>query len=194
MGGNMAVIADEVGAKIDSAELAQRVAILKRFKILLTQQRDRFRSYMDLLEKQQGIIESGSAEDLLTYVEIEEKIVTDIFSIQKVIDPLEEMYYSVISKQDAGKLALKAESSDVTSVDVTSADETSGGEVSGLKASLEKLKSEAVIRSTKNKELLSKRMLELRQEIKTLRNNPYASRGRRSFGETNSASLVDING
>jgi len=67
-------------------------------------------------------------------------------------------------------------------------------EVSGLKASLEKLKSEAVIRSTKNKELLSKRMLELRQEIKTLRNNPYAARGRRSFGETNSASLVDLKG
>jgi len=169
----------KTGSKIDSAELAQRVAILKRFKILLTQQRDRFRSYMDLLEKQQNIIESGSPEDLLTYVEIEEKIVADIFSIQKVIDPLEEMYYSVISKQNTGKTAIKAESPD---------------EVSGLKASLEKLKSEAVIRSTKNKELLSKRMLELRQEIKTLRNNPYAARGRRSFGESNSASLVDLKG
>jgi len=171
--------ADKTGANIDSAELAQRVAVLKRFKILLTQQRDRFKSYMDLLEKQQSIIESGSPEDLLTYVEIEEKIVADIFSIQKVIDPLEEMYYTVISKQDIGKTAVKAENPD---------------EVSGLKASLEKLKSEAVIRSTKNKELLSKRMLELRQEIKTLRNNPYAARGRNSFRESNSASLVDIKG
>jgi hypothetical protein len=172
----MAVTVDEV---IDSAELAQRVSILRRFKILLTQQRDRFRSYMDLLEKQQSIIESGSAEDLLTYVEIEEKIVADIFSIQKVIDPLEEMYYSVISKPNAGKPAAKIENPD---------------EVSGLKASLEKLKSEAVIRSTKNKELLSKRMLELREEIKTLRNNPYAAKGRRSFGESTSAALIDIKG
>jgi len=179
----MAILADEVtvktDSKIDDAELAQRVAVLKRFKILLTQQRDRFKSYMDLLEKQQSIIESGSAEDLLTYVEIEEKIVADIFSIQKVIDPLEEMYYSVISKQNAGKAAVRTETPD---------------EVSGLKTSLEKLKSEAVVRSTKNKELLSKRILELRQEIKTLRNNPYAARGRRSFGETNSASLVDLKG
>ena len=68
--------------EIDSAELAQRVAVLKRFKILLTQQRDRFRSYLDLLDKQQNIIESGCAEELLSYVEIEEKIVADIFSIQ----------------------------------------------------------------------------------------------------------------
>jgi len=156
---------------IDSAELAQRVAVLKRFKTLLSQQRDRFRSYLDLLDKQQGVIESGSAEDLLNYVEIEEKIVADIFSIQKVIDPLEEMYYSVTARTDSSE-----------------------EEVPSLKASLDKLKSEAVIRSTKNKELLSKRMVELRQEIKTLRNNPYANATRSAFGNTNTASLVDLSG
>jgi hypothetical protein len=180
----MASLVKEAGSattdsEIDSAELAQRVAILKRFKTLLSQQRDRFSSYLNLLDKQQSIIESGSAEDLLTYVEIEEKIVADIFSIQKVIDPLEEMYYTVISSNNIPGKA-HAESRD---------------EVGGLKASLEKLKSEAVIRSTKNKELLSKRMLELRSEIKTLRNNPYAANARRSsFGDTNTASLIDLKG
>jgi hypothetical protein len=174
----MATMIEEM-VEIDSVELAQRVAVLKRFKTLLAQQRDRFRSYLNLLEKQQNVIETGSAEDLLTYVEIEEKIVADIFSIQKVIDPLEEMYYSVISGQSPGTIPVRTDSSD---------------EVPGLKASLEKLKSEAVIRSTKNKELLSKRMLELRAEIKTLRNNPYAAGGRRSGLNTNTASLVDIQG
>lgn len=155
-------------AEISSVELAQRVAILKRFKTLLSQQRDRFKNYLELLDKQQGIIESGTPEDLLTYVEIEEKIVADIFSIQKVIDPLEEMYYTVTAAK---------------------VDE----EVPSLKASLEKLKGEAVIRSTKNKELLSKRMLELRSEIKALRNNPYAAKP--AFGgNTNTASLVDLKG
>jgi hypothetical protein len=178
-----AVMVEEVntavtGTEIDSAELAQRVAILKRFKILLSQQRDRFRSYLDLLDKQQSIIESGSAEDLLTYVEIEEKIVADIFSIQKVIDPLEEMYNTVT----------------LGSAETFTTTET-GDEVPGLKASLEKLKSEAVVRSTKNKELLSKRMVELRAEIKTLRNNPYAAAAKRSgYGATSTASLVDIKG
>jgi len=172
----MAILTDEavtVSTNIDSAELAQRVAVLKRFKTLLSQQRDRFRNYLDLLDKQQGVIESGSAEDLLSYVEIEEKIVADIFSIQKVIDPLEEMYNSVIFSHNPEKIS---------------------DEVPSLKASLENLKSEAVIRSTKNKELLSKRMLELRQEIKILRNNPYSASGRSSFNDTNKASLVDIKG
>jgi len=67
-------------------------------------------------------------------------------------------------------------------------------EVPTLKASLEKLKSEAVIRSTKNKELLSKRMLELRQEIKNLRNNPYAASGRTAYSNSNKASLIDVHG
>ena len=170
---------NSAASEIDSAELAKRVAVLKRFKTLLSQQRDRFRSYLDLLEKQHNVIQEGSAEDLLTYVEIEEKIVADIFSIQKVIDPLEEMYYSLTSgAAPAGR----------------SQAEASPEEVPTLKASLEKLKTEAVIRSTKNKELLSKRMLELRQEIKTLRNNPYAKGGKNIFSNSNKASLVDIHG
>jgi hypothetical protein len=190
MGGNMAIAVEELnkttGSEIDSAELAQRVAILKRFKTLLTQQRDRFKNYLDLLDKQQNVIEGGSAEELLAYVEVEEKIVADIFSIQKVIDPLEEMYYSIVGK-DSEKTIAKAGGIADGSLD-------SGDEVPGLKASLEKLQSEAVVRSTKNKELLSKRMLELRSEIKALRNNPYAARGRSPFGGTNTASMIDIKG
>jgi len=179
----MTVMTEELTTTdIDSAELAQRVAVLKRFKTLLSQQRDRFHNYLDLLDKQQNVIESGSAEDLLSYVEIEEKIVADIFSIQKVIDPLEEMYYSVVSGQKPQKIPA-----------VSSSENLNQEEVPGLKASLEKLKSEAVIRSTKNKELLSKRMLELRSEIKSLRNNPYSA-SRRVLDNSNAASLVDIKG
>jgi len=179
----MATVANEVKrADISSAELAQRVAILKRFKTLLSQQRERFRSYLNMLDKQQNIIESGSAEDLLTYVELEEKIVADIFSIQKVIDPLEEMYNAVVSDRHPAKSPLSIESSNAQE------------EVPSIKASLEILKNEAVIRSTKNKELLSKRMLELRQEIKSLRNNPYAATGKSAYSNSNRASLVDIHG
>jgi hypothetical protein len=175
----MKVLIEEIAAlqtvnyEIDSAELAQRVAILRRFRTLLTQQRDRFRSYLDILNKQQGVIESGNVEELLTYVELEEKIVTDIFSIQKVIDPLEDMYHSVISTMDPGNI----------------------DEVPDLKATLENLKNEAVIRSTKNKELLSRRMVELRSEIKSLRSNPYTASSRRAnFSDTGTASLIDIQG
>jgi len=183
----MAILIDEVAEAavdkgINKAELAQRVAILRRFKTLLTQQRDRFRSYLNLLDKQQSVIEKGSAEELLSYVEIEEKIVADIFSIQKVIDPLEEMYYAVA----AGNNSQVKKAGDLSD---------NQDEVPSLKASLEKLKNEAVISSARNKELLSKRMIELRSEIKALRNNPYAASAKRSsFGGMNTASLIDIKG
>jgi hypothetical protein len=182
----MATLTEEktTATEISPAELTQRVAVLKRFKTLLTQQRDRFRSYLDLLDKQQNVIESGSAEDLLSYVEIEEKIVADIFSIQKVIDPLEEMYNSVMSAQSPQRIPAGIDSS-----------AGSQDEVPGLKASLDRLQGEAILRSTKNKELLSKRMLELRREITTLRNNPYSASNRRAaYGSENTASLIDIQG
>jgi hypothetical protein len=169
-------------AEIGGEELAQRVAILRRFRTLLTQQRDRFRSYLEVLDKQQDIIESGNTDELLSHVELEEKIVADIFSIQKVIDPLEDMYHAVIAGFGPGRApareTLRSEGAD---------------EVPSLKAALEDLKNEAVIRSTRNKELLSKRMVELRSEIKTLRANPYASR-RSAYSDGSTATLVDIKG
>jgi hypothetical protein len=158
-------------AGVSPKELERRVAVLKRFRELLSQQRDRFRQYLDVLDKQKGVIEGGSADDLITHVELEEKIVTDIFAIQKVIDPLEKMYQTTFSPA------------------VQSTEEQ---EVPGLKAALEELKAEAVIRSQRNRGLLAKRMEELRLEMKTLRAKPYAIHRSAFSGE--SASLVDIRG
>jgi len=172
---------DSAAGEISSVELAQRVAVLRRFKTLLTQQRDRFRSYLDLLDKQHIVIESGTAEDLLSYVELEEKIVADIFSIQKVIDPLEEMYNTITVKKPLRLSDAK--------------ENGQSDEVPSLKASLENLKNEAVIRSTKNKELLSKRMVELRSEIKELRNNPFVmSNKRSSYGSASTHSTFRLEG
>jgi hypothetical protein len=168
--------------RISPEELAQRVAILKRFRTLLSQQRDRFRSYLEVLDRQKDIIEAGEPDELLAHVELEEKIVADIFSIQKVIDPLEEMYQAALSGFDPFRPVGK---------DISH----SSDDVPGLKAALEDLKNEAVIRSARNKELLSQRMVELRAEIKSLRSNPYAASARRSaFSDAGTASLVDISG
>ena len=139
---------------ISADELKHRVSVIKRFKELLKAQRERFVNYLDSLDKQKDIILLGSADDLIHHVELEENIISDIFSIQKVIDPLEEMYHTVKPQ-------------------IPSAE---GQEVSGLKDALAVLKSEAVLRSERNKELLSKRMTELRSEIKSLRSNPYTRR------------------
>ena len=170
---------------LSSAELSQRVAVLKRFKELLKAQRDRFRAYLDTLDKQQEVIQSGTADDLLHHVELEEKIVADIFSIQKVIDPLEEMYRSVRMERPAGS-SLKS------SGPMQGEKDPGGGEeISGLKEALEGLKAEAVIRSERNRELLAKRMAELRSEINSLKSNAYT---RRRFDSGSAPSLIDIKG
>ena len=141
--------------EISSYELGQRVAVLKRFKELLKAQRDRLRAYLDTMDKQQEIIQRGTADDLLRHVELEEKIVEDIFTIQRVIDPLEDMYHSLKE---------------------TSGGQTGENELISLKEVLYELKYEAIHRSGQNRELLAKRMAELRSEINSLKKNPYAGR------------------
>jgi uncharacterized protein YoxC len=166
--------------EISDAELSQRVAVIKRFKELLKTQRDRFQTYLEALDRQKDVIQTGTTDDLLRHVELEEKIVADIFSIQKVIDPLEEMYQSVRVKSPAKKSGSK------------SAKKVSGeDEVISLKQALDGLKAEALIRSQRNRELLAKRMAELRSEINSLKGKSYA---RRKFESNTGPSYIDIKG
>ncbi|GHU60793.1 hypothetical protein FACS189445_1160 [Spirochaetia bacterium] len=154
-------------------EGTQRAVVLKRLRELLRSQRDRFQDYLRSLEKQQEVIEQGNTEALLAHVELEEHILQDIFNIQKVIDPLENIYHTLTAQSPAP---------------------TGGeGEVSSLKASLEGLKREAAARSKRNRDLLSKGMMEIRSEIKGLRGNPYAAR-RSIYADTLSPSLIDLKG
>jgi hypothetical protein len=160
---------------ISAGELSQRVAVLRRVRTLLTEQRNRFQSYLEALDRQQQVIKTGTTEELIGHVELEEKIVADIFSIQKVIDPLDEMYRVIYS----GGADLPGYAG-------------SGDEVSGLKSALEELKNEAAARSGRNRDLLFRRMAEIRSEIKALRSNPYLQSSRSAFAP--SPTLVDISG
>lgn len=160
-------------ADIGQNELRRRVAILKRFRELLSQQRERFAQYLNVLDKQKDVIEKGGADELISHVELEEKIAGDIFAIQKVIDPLETMYKTLVPAAGAG----------------LSGEER---ELPGLRAALEELKAEAIIRSDRNRILLARRMEEIREEMKILRANPYAAR--RSVYSEETPSLVDISG
>jgi hypothetical protein len=161
--------------ELSAEEVSQRTAVLRRFKELLKAQRDRFRNYIEILDKQKSTIEHGSADELIRHVELEEKIVADIFSIQKVIDPMEEMYQAARVIGPAMPAPLEADN------------------VDSLKSALEGLKAEAISRSERNKNLLSKRMIELRAEIKNIRANPYA-RQRTAYSDSAAPTLVDIRG
>ena len=156
-------------------EINRRTAVLKRFRELLKAQRDRFQAYLSVLERQRNMIENGTAEELIRHVELEEKIVADILSIQKVIDPIEHLYNTVRINP------------------AHNANPKDNDEVINIKTALEGLKKEAVTRSERNKNLLSKRMSELRSEIKSLRSNPY-NRQRSAYSGPGVPSVVDIKG
>jgi len=156
-------------SKISESELTQRMAVVKRFKEVLEQQRDRFRSYLSTLDRQQLAIKTGGADEIIANVEMEEQIVAEIFSIQKVLDPLEVMY-------NAAGPYLPA------------------NDVSPLKASLEELKIQAAARSGQNRNLLSDRMADIKSKIHAIKNNPFMSKVRFSLSQNAAPSMIDVMG
>jgi hypothetical protein len=168
---------------LDDEEVSRRVSILRRFRELLKAQADRFRQYLEVLDRQKDVIEEGNAEDAAAYVEFEEKIIADIFSIQKVIDPLEAMYRAAYPLSGKGRKRRAKQAS---------AEDAAG--IPDLKTVLEGLKSEAASRVERNKELLSRRMAAIQTEITAIRKNPYSRKSRSVYGEVPSPSLLDIEG
>jgi hypothetical protein len=132
-----------VAINLSPSELEQRVAILKRFRELLLRQREKFQNYLVLLDKEKLDIERGDADSIQAHVDIERDIVMDITTLQKVINPLEDMYNEAYPQH-------------------------ASSEIPELKRSMSELQKEVVRRHYQNKELLKEKMEELRQEIKDL--------------------------
>jgi len=148
-------------------ELDERVAVLKRFRELLVRQRDKFHDYMGLLDRQRSDIENGDVDALVAHVELEQGIVSEIFAVQKVIDPLEDMYRSAY----AG---------------------AAPEGVDELRSTLSTLKEEVVTRNTANRALLKQRMDMLRHQIMSV-NNPYAKR-KSVYSSAAEPTALDIKG
>lgn len=150
-----------------SEELAQRVGALRRFRELLVQQRVKFESYLKVLDFERADIESGDVDKLSAHVEIEEAIVSEIFTFQKVIDPLERMYKSAYPAAEAADLP-------------------------ELRSTLEGLKAEVLQRNAENRALLKRKMELVRVELAGFR-NPLASRTS-VYARQGGGALVDIQG
>ncbi|MBU0936125.1 MAG: flagellar protein FlgN [Spirochaetes bacterium] len=151
--------------QLPKEELDQRVAVLKRFRELLVRQRDKFRQYINVLDKQRSDIEQGDVDALVAHVETEQSMVADIFAVQKVLDPLEDMYRAVYHEA-----------------------EPEG--INELKNTLDELKTEVVKRNTENQALLKQRMDMLRHQIMNI-NNPYAKK-RSVYAENPEPRSLDI--
>jgi hypothetical protein len=179
----------EANVEIPQEEVARRVVILKRFRELLQAQREKFRNYLEVLDKQQDVLKQGSPDDILSHVELEEKIVADIFSIQKVIDPLEDMYRVAYPERAGERVSTPGGALTGAGTD----GKEPAFEVQNLKNALEDLKNEAIFRSERNRALLANRMSEIHSEIKRLKQNPYNEK-RSVYSESGPPSFIDIQG
>ena len=148
-------------------QLDERVAILKRFRQLLEQQRQKFRDYLVVLEKQAEMIGTDNVDAMVQHTEIEQSIVSEIHTIQKVINPLEDIYRSVHP-------------------------EIADAEIPKLKTDLEQLRKDVLVQNEKNRELLKSHMTMLRQQVVSLK-NPYARRTSVYASSAETATIVDIN-
>ncbi len=144
-------------------EIEQRIALLRRLREILTAQRKKFSNYLALLEREEEIIRNGNLEKLESQVEVEQCIISEIFTLKKVIRPLDELYRKAYP--------LKEKS------------------ISNLESSLENIKKQVLAKNEKNRLLLKEKMALLRQEIKDLRSG-YSMKS--PFREIGTPTLVDI--
>lgn len=137
-------------ANISKEELDERKAILRRFRTLLEEQRNKFREYLNVLEKQQNSIATENAENLLTHTEIEKQVVSNLTNLQKVIVPMTKMYNTINGKMDVQE------------------DE----ENSKIQGELSDLKSKVLKQNEINQDLLRVHVDILRKQISNFK-NPY---------------------
>ena len=138
-------------AEITQEELNERVAILRRFRSLLEEQRGKFREYLTVLEKQQDSITSENPENLLAHTELEQQVVKNIASLQKVIVPMAKMYH-------AGKSPAASAAEDA--------------EITKLQNDLSDLQERVLKQNAINRDLLRVHIEQLRTQINNFK-NPY---------------------
>ena len=155
-------------ANISKEELDERKAILRRFRTLLEEQRNKFREYLNVLEKQQNSIATENAENLLTHTEIEKQVVSNLTNLQKVIVPMTKMYNSINGKTDAQE----------------------DKEISRIQNELSDLQAKVLKQNEINRELLRVHVDILRKQITNFK-NPYRN-NRSVYANTQSHKIATM--
>ena len=155
--------------ELSQEEINERVAILKRFRHLLEQQRNKFKEYLVVLEKQEQGIKSEDDTVIVAQAELEQQIVSNITNLQKVIVPIENMY------KEKG-IALSAE-------------------IPQIQKELTELLKAVLTQNEKNQSLLKEHMIELKNRISNFSNprfNPYAKNTSIYSQKTSTPSIIDV--
>ncbi len=137
-------------AELTDEELNERVAILRRFRTLLEQQRKKFQEYLNVLEKQENAISTEDTNAIISHAELEQQVVAGIKNLQKVIVPMSEMYKnSENGENPAGDSSVEK-----------------------IQSELEKLQDKVLVQNQKNRELLKKHLVQIRSQLENFK-NPY---------------------
>ena len=157
--------------ELSQKELDERVAILKRFRALLEQQRSKFKEYLVVLESQHGRIEAEDGESLAAHAELGNQIVKNIASLQKVIVPMQSLY------QAKGKFADTNQS------------------VRHIQDELSLLREQVLVQNEKNKSLLQSKMGQVRTQLSSVAKlNPYFGNRSVYSDRGTTGSLISVSG
>lgn len=157
--------------ELSNQELEERVAILKRLRFLLEQQRSKFKEYLTVLEKQQNSIDKEDSEALIKHSELEQQIVKNISNLQKVIIPMNKMY---------------------STINGSSAKTQNDSEIEKIQNELSDLQSKVLRQNEINRDLLRVHIENIKRQINNFK-NPYKN-NRSVYAQTQKvAQLVEIN-
>lgn len=159
-------------AEITNEEVEERIAVLKRLRFLLEEQRNKFKEYLTVLEKQQTSIDTEDSEALIKHSELEQQIVKNISNLQKVIVPMNKMYKTI------AKTSNNLENPDA--------------EISKIQNELADLQQKVLTQNKINRDLLRVHLENIKRQIANF-NNPYKN-SKSVYAKTeNVAKFVEIN-
>ena len=157
--------------ELSNQEIEERVAILRRLKFLLEQQRSKFREYLTVLEKQQSSIDKEDSEALIQHSELEQQIVKNISNLQKVIIPMNKMYRT-INKNNSGT--------------------NNDAEIEKIQNELSDLQTKVLKQNEINRDLLRVHIESIKRQINNFK-NPYKNNTSVYAQTQKVAQLVEIN-
>ena len=162
-------MAESIGTSISQEELDERMAILRRFRALLEQQRTKFREYLRVLEMQENKIALQDTESIRAHSELENQIVEGIGSLQKVIGPMQKLYLSA--------RAFTYNPADIVPIEK-------------LQDDLTHLQTQVRAQNERNRQLLRANLTELREQIVSIK-NPYRAR-QSVYAEPEAGNLIQV--
>lgn len=129
----------------DNGESLRENAILEQLKRYLSILNEKFGLYLRVLDEERNDVASDEIEKLARHAEIERSIMKEIGAIQKVVDPLEEMYKEAFPSGVEG--------------------------VENLRETLEGLRLKTALKINANQELLAKELEVLKKSMEATRKN-----------------------